>query len=93
MYYNSQGGKFAMYIALPTKIDGLDELVSNIDISAIRTMQFTRQFTKTQIKVSLPKFKILHTTKLNDILKSVNIFYEFCAKNSFNSYCYHFNLV
>lgn len=58
-----------MYIALPTKIDGLDELITNIDVSEIHQMRFL----KTQIKVSLPKFKILNTIKLNEYLKAVNI--------------------
>lgn len=58
-----------MYIAIPREITGLDELVSNIDCSDIRAIQFV----KTHIKLSLPKFKILHTTKLNEILKSVSI--------------------
>lgn len=59
-----------MYIVLPTKIDGLDELVSRIDSSKIQQLHFL----KTEIKVSIPKFKILNTIKLNEILKSVNIF-------------------
>lgn len=58
-----------MYLALPRKIDGLDELVKNIDCSDIRAIQFV----KTNIKISLPKFKILHTTKLKENLKSVSI--------------------
>lgn len=80
-----------MYIVLPNEIDGLDALISNIDCSDIRATQLM----KTQIKVSLPKFKILQTTKLNGILESVSGFYiEKISKNLFNLiiYCYPFNL-
>lgn len=65
----SKGEKFAMYIVLPNKIDGLDELVSHINSSNIQRTSFLL----TQIKVSLLKFKILNTIKLKEILESVNI--------------------
>lgn len=72
-YYNLKGEKFAMYIALPTKTDGLDELVSRISSSNIQEIEFMQ----TTIKVSLPKFKISNTIKLNEVLQSVNIIQNF----------------
>lgn len=58
-----------MYIVLPSKVDGLEELVSRVDSSTIHRTQFL--LTLEEVKVSLPKFNIVNTVKLNDILKSV----------------------
>lgn len=63
-----------MYIVLPTKVDGLEELVQRVDSSTIHRQQFL--LTLEEVKVSLPKFNIVNTVKLNDILKSVNILYK-----------------
>lgn len=61
-----------MYIVLPAKVDGLDELLSRVDNSNINRMQFLLNLE--EVKVSLPKFSIVNTVKLNEILKSVNIY-------------------
>lgn len=58
-----------MYIGLPTKTDGLAGLVSTIDSSKIQQLHFL----PAEIEVSIPKFKILNTIKLNEILKSVSV--------------------
>lgn len=65
-----QGYKFAMYIILPNKRDGLDELISRIDSSNLHRTQILMD--KLEVKVSLPKFKIVNTVKLTEILKAVN---------------------
>lgn len=61
-----------MYLILPNKRDGLDELVSRIDSSNLHRTQILMD--KLEVKVSLPKFKITNTVKLNEILKAVIIF-------------------
>lgn len=71
----SKGGKFAMYIVLPVKVDGLDDLVSRVDSSTIRRTQFLLNLE--EVKVLLPRFKIVNTVKLNEVLKSVIIHHKF----------------
>lgn len=66
-----QGYKFAMYIVLPNRRDGLDELVSRIDSSTLHRTQILME--KVEVKASLPKFKFTNTVKLNEILKAVTI--------------------
>lgn len=61
-----------MYVVLPSKVDGLDDLLSRVDSSNINRMQFLMNLE--EVKVSLPKFNIVNTVKLNEILKSVNIY-------------------
>lgn len=63
-----------MYIVLPVKVDGLDALVSRVDSFNIHRTEFL--LTVEEVKVTLPKFKILNTVKLNEILKSVCIYEE-----------------
>lgn len=58
-----------MYIILPNKRDGLDELVARIDSSNLHRTQILMD--KLEVKVSLPKFKIVNTVKLTEILKAV----------------------
>lgn len=60
-----------MYILLPTKIDGLDELVSRVDSSNFQRNQILMN--SEEVEVTLPKFSIVNTVKLNEALKSVNI--------------------
>lgn len=60
-----------MYIVLPNKIDGLDELISRVDSSNVHRTQFL--LTSEEVKVSLPKFKFTNTVQLNEILKAVTI--------------------
>lgn len=58
-----------MYIVLPNKADGLDELISRVDSSYLHRTQILME--KVEVKVSIPKFKFTNTVKLNDILKAV----------------------
>lgn len=60
-----------MYIILPNKRDGLDELISRIDSSSLHRTQILMD--KVEVKVSLPRFKFTNTVKLNEILKAVSI--------------------
>lgn len=60
-----------MYILLPTKIDGLDELVSRVGGSNFQRNQILMN--SEEVEVTLPKFSIVNTAKLNEALKSVNI--------------------
>ncbi|XP_031618765.1 serine protease inhibitor 27A-like [Contarinia nasturtii] len=74
-----KGNKFAMYIVLPYKDDGLNELISKID--SIHRAQFLME--KVEVKVSLPKFKFTNTVKLNEILKALGISKMFTYQASF----------
>lgn len=48
-----------MYIVLPTKVDGLDKLVSRLASFTIQQSKFLQRLE--EVKVSLPKFKIVNT--------------------------------
>lgn len=63
-----------MYIVLPNKIDGLDEVMARVDSSNMNRMQFLMSLE--EVTVSLPRFSIVNTVKLKDILKSVNTYYN-----------------
>lgn len=63
-----------MYIVLPNKRDGLDELVSRFDSSTLQRTEILMD--KVEVKVSLPKYKIFNTVQLNDILKAVSNKFE-----------------
>lgn len=76
-----KGGKFSMYIVLPVKVDGLDALVSRVDNFNIHRTEFL--LTLEEVKVTLPKFKIVNTVKLNEILKSLGIRNMFTHQASF----------
>lgn len=58
-----------MYVVLPNKADGLDELISRVDSSYLHRTQILME--KVEVKVSIPKFKFTNTVKLNEILKAV----------------------
>lgn len=70
-----------MYIVLPTKVDGLDKLVSRLESFTIHQSEFL--LTLEEVKVSLPKFKIVNTVKLNEILKSVITHTKFRIKSKY----------
>ncbi|XP_055302785.1 serine protease inhibitor 27A-like [Sitodiplosis mosellana] len=76
-----KGYKFAMYIVLPNKVDGLDELISRVDSSYLHRTQILME--KVEVKVSIPKFKFTNTVKLNEILKALGIRQMFTLQASF----------
>lgn len=58
-----------MYIVLPNKVDGLDELLNKIDTSTLHRAQFLLE--EIEVKVSLPKFKFTNSINLNEVLQNV----------------------
>lgn len=60
-----------MYIILPNERNDLDALVSKIDSSTLQRTQILMQ--KTELTVSVPKFKFTNTIPLSQILKDVSI--------------------
>lgn len=60
-----------MYIILPNERNDLDALVSKIDSSTLQRTQILMQ--KTELTVSVPKFKFTNTIPLSQILKDVGI--------------------
>lgn len=67
---SEQGYKFAMYIVLPQKVGGLDELLGKIDSSTLHRAQYLLE--EVEVKVALPKFKFSNSINLNDVLKDVS---------------------
>lgn len=59
-----------MYIVLPQKIDGLDELLGKIDSSTLHRAQYLLE--EVEVKVALPKFKFNNSINLNQVLKDVS---------------------
>jgi serine protease inhibitor len=62
-----------MVIILPKDIDGISELeakLPEVDLSEV-----LKRLIVTEVRVSLPKFKIEDTTDFNDILKQVCVTY------------------
>lgn len=74
-----QGDKFAMYIVLPQKVDGIHQLVSKIDSSSFRRAQLLLE--EVEVKVALPKFKFSNSIQLNEVLKDVSALW--CSKINF----------
>lgn len=64
-----QGQKFSMYIVLPDKRDGLDELIQNINPLELRKKIWLLE--ETSLEVFLPKFRFDHKTELKDLLQQV----------------------
>lgn len=69
-----------MYIFLPNKRDGLDELIAKIDGSTLQRIQL--QMRKTKLMVKIPKFEFTNTLQLNEILKKVS-FLVIVFKNTY----------
>lgn len=59
-----------MYIVLPQKVGGLDELLGKIDSSTLHRAQYLLE--EVEVKVALPKFKFSNSINLNDVLKDVS---------------------
>lgn len=72
------GHKFAMYIILPEKTDGLDELVKTINPTTLRKQIW--QLEETSVSVILPKFQFDYTADLKEVLQKIGI------KTIFDSY-------
>lgn len=59
-----------MYIVLPQRIGGLDELLAKIDSSTLHRAQYLLE--EVEVKVALPKFKFSNSINLNEVLKDVS---------------------
>lgn len=59
-----------MYIVLPQKIDGLEELLAKVDSSTLHRAQYLLE--EVEVKVALPKFKFQNSINLNEELKNVS---------------------
>lgn len=64
------GHKFAMYFILPRTLDGLDNLIKNIDPFVLTKNVWLMQSLPTE--VSLPMFKFQFTSHLEPALREVN---------------------
>lgn len=58
-----------MFIILPNRIDGLNDLLQKLDSSTLQRVQWLMD--ETEVRVLLPKFKFDNEVFLNDILKEV----------------------
>ncbi len=61
-----EDNNFGMYVFLPNKDSSTDKLMNNMNID--NWNKWISEFKKTQVNVSLPKFKIEFEEKLNDML-------------------------
>lgn len=68
----------SMLIVLPNKKTGLRELVSKLQQADLATL--TKQMHRTEVSVSLPKFKIEYEVKLPAVLKEVSEFIRLVAR-------------
>jgi len=66
-----KGRKFAMTIILPNAKGGLDELIRQLESSALHRAQWL--MSEVEVRVEIPKFKFDYTSKLNNILQDVGI--------------------
>lgn len=62
-----------MTIILPNRRDGIDQLIPLINSSAYHRYKLLME--EVEVKVSIPKFNILNSIHLDEILKSVSIKY------------------
>ena len=66
-----KGGELSMLILLPNKKDGLSTLEKNINANQL--MSISSSMYPGNVDVSLPKFKLESTFKLNDCLKELGM--------------------
>lgn len=59
-----------MYIVLPVQVDGITELASRVDSSALSRARITMELS--EVKVALPKFRFENSVRLNEALKAVS---------------------
>lgn len=64
-----QGDKFVMYVILPNSLDGLDNLINNLNPSILN--ESIKNMTTVFTKVVLPKFNFEYTSILAPLLKKV----------------------
>lgn len=66
-----KGQKFSMYIILPNRADGFDDLVRHLDSSLLHNAKWLMD--ETEVHVVLPKFKFDYSSNLNEVLKGLGI--------------------
>lgn len=59
-----------MYVIVPYKVDGLNDLISKIDSSSLHRAQYILE--QAEVQVAIPKFKFENSIKLNDVLQEVS---------------------
>lgn len=67
---DEQGDKFAMYIALPQKVDGLEQLLQKVNRST--WARALKSMAKAKVKVALPKIKFSNSISLKDTMNIVS---------------------
>lgn len=64
-----EGGKFSMFVLLPFKVDGLNDLIDQLDAKILK--QEVDRMDIVEVIVTLPKFKFESAMQLNQIIRSV----------------------
>ncbi len=72
------GKKLSMLILLPVELDGLAQLEAAWDTKSMAEWLPTKRLYKTEVELSLPKFKLECKFQLNNVLRSLGI------KDAFN---------
>jgi len=75
-----KGRKYAMFIILPNRVEGLNELLQKVDSSTLQRVQWLMD--ETEVRVLLPKFKFDNEVHLNEVLKELGIRNIFTNKAS-----------
>ncbi len=77
-----QGGRLSMFVCLPKKIDGLEELEQQLSIGTYK--EWTSPPPSRQIKVFFPKFRSTGEYSLKDYLKALGMQEAFTDKADFS---------
>lgn len=65
------GGRVSMYVFLPSAGTSIDQFIASL--GATNWDSWTKQFSKTQGEISLPRFKVEYEVTLNDALKALGM--------------------
>jgi serpin B len=77
-----QGGRLSMFVCLPKKIDGLEELEEQLNLGTIK--EWMSRHPSRQIKVFFPKFKSTGEYSLKDYLTALGMKDAFTDKADFS---------
>ena len=66
-----RGHRFSLFIVLPNKIGGINDLVDRLESETLNEDVFYMD--KSEVKVSIPKFKFNTQTHLNDVIQQVSL--------------------
>ncbi|CAG5130067.1 unnamed protein product [Candidula unifasciata] len=75
------GNRFALYIALPTSVDGITELETALAVQG-NVEQLFQGLTSRRVKLSIPKFRVESQFGLNEPLKQLGLVQPFSPSSA-----------